>query len=168
MSEAIERRQFARALLIAFHLNEDDCISAAIHACPVDSIPVLASAVPLSFLTRFLDVCATKLAPGTAASPYVEFFLRWTLALLTAHGRAFKERPSYFQASLRNIHKALLAHKDALSKMYVWVTRTLSLTLAHMHASVAAHRVRPTVQDADQPLHAALLDVQRKCGGGRG
>lgn len=114
---AIAAGSFGRALLLALHLNEAGPIHRAVEAAPADVVPLLASLVPPVFLSRLLDFVASRLAPGTAGSPHLEFHLRWALALMQCHSRIIKEKPLVFGGPLRAVHKAVIAHRDSIAKM---------------------------------------------------
>lgn len=116
---AVGRRHFARALLLALHLNETPVIARAVEAAPADAVELVAATVPLAFLQRLLDHVSSRLGPAPAGSPHLEFYVRWALALLQAHGRGLRERPAHFGGSLRSLQKALLAHREALGKLCV-------------------------------------------------
>ena len=117
MGAAIADRQFARALLIALHLNESGPIVAALEAAPRDALGLIASVVPLAFLQRALELVAARLEPGSAGSPHIEFFLQWALALLQAHGRALKERSALFGGALRSLQRSFLAHRESIGRL---------------------------------------------------
>jgi periodic tryptophan protein 2 len=114
---AIAEGSFARALLLALHINETPLVQRAVEAPPADAIALICTTVPPVFLNRLLEVVAARLAPGPAGSPHLEFTLRWALALLQTHGRAVRERPLVFGGAVRALHRAIVAHRDALGKL---------------------------------------------------
>lgn len=117
-SEALEEGQFVKALLIALHLNEGWLIVKVVEALPVQALALLFSFVPTPFLARLLDILASKLHPnGASRSPHVEFYLRALLALLTAHAKKIRDRPTTFAGALRSAQRALVSQREALSKM---------------------------------------------------
>jgi periodic tryptophan protein 2 len=116
--EALEDGQFVKALLVSLHLNEGWLIVKVLEALPVQALSLLFSFVPSPFLARLIDIIASKLHPtGADRSPHVEFFLRALLALLTAHSKKIRDRPTTFAGSLRSAQRALVAQRDALAKM---------------------------------------------------
>jgi periodic tryptophan protein 2 len=130
VAAAIAGGAFARALLLALHLGEAPLIAAAAAAPPAHLLPLIASTVPLAFLLRLVGHVAACLAPETRAageaggatggsepSPHIEFYLRWALALLQAHARAFRERTGYFSGALRALQRALVAQKEGVGRL---------------------------------------------------
>lgn len=117
MEAAIGAGSFGRALLLSLHLNEAATIHRAVEAPPADVVPLLVSLVPPVFLSRLLDVVGGRLAPGTAGSPHLEYYLRWALALMQCHGRLIRDKPLLFAAPLRAVHKAIVAHRDTIARM---------------------------------------------------
>ena len=117
MIAAIHERQYARALLIALHLNETGSIVAAAEAAPLDALALISSVIPAAFLLRMLELVALKLELGAAGSPHIEFYLQWALSLLTSHGRVLKERAHLFVGPLRSLQKAFLAQRESIGKL---------------------------------------------------
>jgi len=112
---ALGAGQYARGLLLACHLGEAGLIEAALEATPTDLSRLVARALPVAFVDRVLGAVAALLHPSSArATPHVEFYLRWLLALLSGHSAAFTARPALFASSLRSAHRALLSRRETL------------------------------------------------------
>ena len=59
------------------------------------------------------------IAESITASPHLEYFMHWSLAILQYHGEACKQAGSALLGALRAIHKSVGAHRDALVKLCV-------------------------------------------------
>lgn len=105
--------EHAKALVMALHLNERSVLDAVVDAVPVDAVGPVCQAVPVVFLQPLMDLVAAKIA----ASPHVEFFMRWSLAILQHHGRYVQEHPAALLGSVRQLQKSVLSHRDALAKL---------------------------------------------------
>jgi periodic tryptophan protein 2 len=115
LETALTNGSFARALLLACHLGEQGLLERVLEGTPTGLIRLVGRALPLAFLDKVLSTVASKLEAGSPkASPHIEFYLTWLLALLTAHSGLYKSRPSMFAASLRAAHKALVGRRDSL------------------------------------------------------
>jgi periodic tryptophan protein 2 len=116
--EALAQEQYARALLLALHLNERPLLASILGATPAAAIELVCRVVPAAFLPRLLEIVAAKLQPGTAdTSPHIEFYLMWCLALLQTHGSSLRERSTFVVTALRSVQKALVGQKDSLVKL---------------------------------------------------
>jgi hypothetical protein len=64
---------------------------------------------------RLMEIVASCIT----ASPHLEYYLHWSLAILQYHGEAAKQAGSSLLGALRAIHKSVGAHRDALVKLCV-------------------------------------------------
>jgi hypothetical protein len=114
--------QYARALLLALHLNDTPLVRRVVDDTPLAAVRLVAAAVPTTFLARLIEIIAASLLPDSAATPatpHLEFALTWVLALLEANGKPMRAHPRLFAAGLRSVQRALLHHRDTLGKLYV-------------------------------------------------
>lgn len=135
--EACEQGQFARAMLMALHLNEKPIIEDVLIQTPLRSVHLVACTIPVVFLSRLLEIIAEKLSlESPKATPHLEFFFAWALALLQTHGSAIKERISVFGPPLRALQKAMLSCRDSLGKLAnsnQFLLDFLALSAKHAH-----------------------------------
>ena len=128
---------FARALLVSLHLGEPHLIALSLDSPPVEHVPLIATTIPLVFLSRLIDTIAARLAPAAenatterivaapkrgstaavAASVHLEYYLIWALALLQSHGRALRERQGFFAGSLRSLQRAMMSQRETLARL---------------------------------------------------
>ena len=119
--------KFARALLLALHLNDALLVRRVVDGTPLNAVRLVASAIPATFLARLLEVISASLMPdhaeggilAVAPTPHLEFALTWCLSLLELNGSALRSHPGLFTAGLRSIQRSLLYHRETLGKLCV-------------------------------------------------
>lgn len=124
--EAITEKDFLRALVMAFRLNEQPLIRRVYEAIPVTDISLVVKHIPIVYLARLLRF----LAQATDETPHLEFSLRWIHALLSAHGPYLKENASFFTAELRIVQKAIAKVQSELARLADDNVYTLDYLLA--------------------------------------
>ena len=85
---ALRQRDFTRAILMAFRLNERKLLQEALESVPWDEIEVVSSSLPDLYVEKVLEF----LASSFEVSRHLEFYLIWTQKLLMVHGQKLKSR----------------------------------------------------------------------------
>lgn len=111
--EAINTKDFLRALVMAFRLNERPLIRRIHEAIPVADVLLVVQNLPMVYLARLLRF----LAQTTEESPHLEFNLRWIEALLGAHGPYLKDHASSLASELRTVQKAIAKVQSELARL---------------------------------------------------
>lgn len=111
--EAVKERDFLRALVMAFRLNERPLIRRVYEATPVADVSLIVKQLPNVYLARLLRF----VAQATDESPHLEFNLRWIEALLSAHGPYLKDQASSFASELRTVQKAIAKIHSELARL---------------------------------------------------
>lgn len=101
--QALNDRQFARALMMAFRLNEPYLIRKIYEKIPADDIPLIISEVPTTYLARL----ARFVALSADETPHLEFNLIWIANLLQQHGVFLKEHAQTYSTELRMLQRSL-------------------------------------------------------------
>lgn len=101
--QAIERREYLKALVMAFRLNLDPLISRAFFGVPPSDIEIVVREMPDVYLSRLMRVVARQ----ADESPHLEFCLRWIQTIFTCHGRVLKERRGEFASEVRGLMRAV-------------------------------------------------------------
>ena len=99
----LAQREFLKALVMAFRLNEKPLVQKVYEAVPRADIRLIARGLPVVYvgpLVRFV-------AEHMERSPHVEFDLLWASALLGAHGRHLRDRAGEYASVLRALQKGL-------------------------------------------------------------
>ncbi|KAH7470736.1 hypothetical protein PRIC2_001242 [Phytophthora ramorum] len=117
ITQTLERREYARALVMALHLNEEPLIARCVEGVPLANIPLVAQTLRGEmYLQRLLQLLAKRLEK----SPHLEFYLQWSLAVLNTHGQTLRDDPSSSATclpTLRSLQKSIARHLQDLAKI---------------------------------------------------
>lgn len=106
-------RDFLKALVMAFRLNERSLIRRVYNGIPVADVSLVVRDVPAVYLARLLRFVAQQ----ADESPRLEFNLVWIEALLSRHGRYLKENAGQFAAELRSVQKSVTRIQAELARL---------------------------------------------------
>lgn len=101
--EAIGQKDYLRAFIMAFRLNEKPLIRHVYEKTPLDNIPLTIEQLPTVYLALLLRF----VAQASDETPHLEFNLVWIETLLRVHGRYLKDHAAGFSQELRSIQKAV-------------------------------------------------------------
>nr|XP_051685245.1 periodic tryptophan protein 2 homolog [Oryctolagus cuniculus] len=124
--EALRRREFTRAILMAFRLNEQKLVQEALEAVPWDEIEVVGASLPELYVEKVLQF----LAASFEASRHLEFYLTWAQRLLLLHGHKLKSRAGALLPAVQSLQRSIQRHLDSLSKLCDWNRYNIQYTLA--------------------------------------
>ncbi|KAF2269326.1 WD40 repeat-like protein [Lojkania enalia] len=110
---ALADKQFLKALVMAFRLNERSLIRRVYEAIPVNDIQIVVRDMPTVYLPRLLRFVAVQ----AEDSPHLEFNLLWIEALLSRHGRWMKENRGAMEAELRSVEKVVRRIQSELARL---------------------------------------------------
>lgn len=117
ITQALARREYSRALVMALHLNEEPLIARCVEGVSVASIPLVAQTLHGEmYLQRLLQLLAKRMEH----SPHLEFYLQWSLAVLNTHGQTLRDDPSNSGTclpTLRSLQKSIARHLQDLAKI---------------------------------------------------
>ena len=116
LEEALASNRYSRAALLALHLNEPSATLRMIDATPVAAIRSVAKAIPRIFIKELL----TQLARRLVQAPHLEHSMEWITAVLEEHSDALRSDASTSAgvlAVLHQVQKAILFHRDSVSKL---------------------------------------------------
>eukprot|EP00123_Amoebidium_parasiticum_P001398 comp12472_c0_seq1/m.7413 comp12472_c0_seq1/g.7413 ORF comp12472_c0_seq1/g.7413 comp12472_c0_seq1/m.7413 type:complete len:857 (-) comp12472_c0_seq1:495-3065(-) len=111
--KTLGQREYAKALAMAFRLNEKTIIRAVVEAVPVEDVPLVVQAVPSTYVERLLGFVGSVLEK----TPHVEFYLTWVFHLFSVHGRFIKDNSTRCMPILQTLQKSATYHQDALAKL---------------------------------------------------
>ncbi|PSN74398.1 WD40 repeat-like protein [Corynespora cassiicola Philippines] len=109
----LAQKEYLKALVMAFRLNERNLIRRVYEATPVSDIPLVVNDMPAVYLGRLLRFVAVQ----ADESPHLEFNLIWLEALLSKHGRWMKDNKAGLEAELRNVEKAVRRIQTELARL---------------------------------------------------
>lgn len=102
-------KEYSAALIMALKLNETNLVQEVVEKIPHKDIELVLESLPDNFIHRTVDFISSMLN-----SNHIEFYLKWTCALLTKFGQ--KSETVDAQA-LVHLHQNLNRKYEALNKM---------------------------------------------------
>jgi periodic tryptophan protein 2 len=129
--DCIKHKEYSRALLMALQLgdmltdsHENNLLTEVIEAVPTETIPLVVRSVTGGSVCRLIEA----LAPRLLASRHLEFYLAFSLEVLSAHGALLKPQSitarasmgttmvttQRLRAALRSLQKAILRQQQVL------------------------------------------------------
>lgn len=111
--ESIAEKDYLRAVVMAFRLNEKTLIRQVYEMIPMSNVPLVVKDLPLVYLAQLLDL----VAHASDGNPHFECNLIWIETFLRIHGRYLKERAAYFSTEMRAIQKAIAKVQAELGRM---------------------------------------------------
>lgn len=106
-------KDYLKALVMAFRLNEAPLIRQVFERVPHNSISLVVSELPLVYLPRLLRFVAMH----TEESPHLEFCLLWIQAILVNHGQWVGDNRASVDAELRVVGRAVGKIRDELRRL---------------------------------------------------
>lgn len=106
-------KEYLKALIMAFRLNESSLIHRVYESIPPGDIRLVGRQMPVVYVSRLLKFVAEHLEK----SPHLEFDLIWANTLLLAHGRYLKDRSGEFASVLRVLQKGLTESQQTITKL---------------------------------------------------
>uniref|UniRef100_A0A1E1XQK7 Putative wd40-repeat-containing subunit of the 18s rrna processing complex n=1 Tax=Amblyomma sculptum TaxID=1581419 RepID=A0A1E1XQK7_AMBSC len=110
---AAREKDFVRAVMAAFRLNEDELTTEVVEGVPVAEIELVCRSLPQVYVEKLLNFVGAKLETTT----HVQFYVTWVVTLLKGHGEALKERSQNIMATLRTVMKNVGLRHAELSKV---------------------------------------------------
>ncbi|KAF1833960.1 periodic tryptophan protein 2 [Decorospora gaudefroyi] len=111
--DTLAQKDYLKALIMAFRLNECNLIRRVYEGTPVTMVALLVKELPSVYLGRLLRFVALQ----ADESPHLEFNLVWIEALLTSHGRWMKDNRAGLEAELRSVEKAVRRIQAELARL---------------------------------------------------
>lgn len=110
---AAREKDYVRAVVAAFRLNEDELTTEVIEGIPVGEIDLVCRSLPQVYVEKLLNFVGAKLESTT----HVHFYVTWVVTLLKGHGEVLKERSRNIMATLRTVTKNVGLRHTELSKV---------------------------------------------------
>ena len=111
--ETVKEREYLRALVMAFRLNERHLVRGVYQRIPRSDISLVVKSLPSVYLARLLRF----IAQVTEESPHLEFNLLWVEALMSQHGRYLRNNIASFVAELRILQRGIARIQADLARM---------------------------------------------------
>ena len=140
--DAIRQKDFLRAIVMAFRLNERPVIHRVYEAVPAADVDLIVKNIPGVYLGRLMRFIAQL----TDENPQLELNLKWIEALLSAHGPYLKDHASHFTAELRTVQKAIIKIQSELARLADDNAYSLDYLLAQHLADAEVDRTLQTIR----------------------
>lgn len=111
--ESIAKKDYLRALVMAFHLNEKSLIRRVYEEIEFSDVKLTVKNLPTIYLTRLVMF----VAQANDESPHFEFNLLWIESILMVHGQYLKDHAKHFSSELRTMQKAVAKVQVDLSRL---------------------------------------------------
>lgn len=105
----VQEKEYSAALIMALKLNESNLVQEVVEQIPHKDIELVLESLPENFIHRTVDFISSMLN-----SNHIEFYLKWTCALLTKFGQKSETVDSQ---ALVHLHQNLNRKYEALNKM---------------------------------------------------
>jgi len=106
-------KDYLKALVMAFRLNEAGLIQRVFQAIPYKDIPLVVEHFPTVYVARLLRYVAAQ----TEQSPHVEFNLLWIKALVDKHGAWLSANRGKVDIELRVVARAITKMKEEIRRL---------------------------------------------------
>ena len=128
--ESLAKKDYLRALAMAFHLNETSLIRRVYEEIDFSDVEMTVKCLPKIYLARLLIL----VAQANDESPHFEFNLLWIESILMAHGQYLKDHARSFSSELRTMQKAIAKVQADLSRLADDNIYALDYLLSHTKA----------------------------------
>jgi periodic tryptophan protein 2 len=108
-----KEKDYLKALVMAFRLNEAPLLRQVFESIPHNSISLVVEELPVVYVPRLLRFVGLQ----TEESPHLEFCLLWVQAILTSHGQWVGENRAKVDAELRTVSRAVGRIRDELRRL---------------------------------------------------
>src|SRR5690606_20061028 len=108
-----QEKDYLKALVMAFRLNEVGLISRVFQAIPYTDIGHVVADFPPVYVSRLLRYVAAQ----TEESPHIEFCLLWIKALVDKHGAWLSANRSKVDVELRIVARAVGKMRDEIRRL---------------------------------------------------
>ncbi|KAH8888717.1 WD40 repeat-like protein [Thozetella sp. PMI_491] len=108
-----QEKDFLKALVMAFRLNEAGLIKRVFQEIPYKEIPLVVEQFPTVYVARLLRFVAAQ----TEQSPHMEFCLLWIKSLVDKHGAWLTANRGKVDVELRVVARAVARMKDEIRRL---------------------------------------------------
>ncbi|KAI1768701.1 WD40-repeat-containing domain protein [Hypoxylon sp. FL1150] len=106
-------KDYLKALVMAFRLNEAQLIRRVFLSVPYTDIPLVVEQFPTVYVARLLRFVAAQ----TEESPHIEFCLLWIKALVDKHGSWLTANRSKVDVELRVVARAITRMRNEIKRL---------------------------------------------------
>lgn len=108
-----KEKDYLKALIMAFRLNEAALVQRVFEGIPHNDIALVIEDLPVVYIPRLLRFIASQ----AEESPHLEFCLLWIEAILVSHGQWVSDNRGSVEAELRTVNRAVAKIRDELRRL---------------------------------------------------
>ena len=108
-----KEKDYLKALVMAFRLNEASLLRQVFEGIPHDSVRLVVEGLPVVYIQRLLRFVAMQ----TEQSPHLEFCLIWVQAIMDSHGQWIGDNRGAVDAELRVVSRNVSKIRDELRRL---------------------------------------------------
>jgi periodic tryptophan protein 2 len=108
-----QERDYLKALVMGFRLNEAGLIKRVFQAVPPSDVSLIVADLPTVYVSRLLRFVAAQ----TEDSPHIEFCLLWIKALVDKHGAWLTANRGKMDIELRAVSRAVSKMRDEIRRL---------------------------------------------------
>ncbi|KAL2212044.1 WD40 repeat-like protein [Sarocladium strictum] len=108
-----QEKDYLKALVMAFRLNEAGLIKRVWQGISAPDIPLVVADLPTVYVARLLRFVAAQ----TEESPHIEFCLLWIKALVDKHGSWLSTNRGKMDVELRVVSRAIARMRDEIRRL---------------------------------------------------
>jgi periodic tryptophan protein 2 len=108
-----QERDYLKALVMGFRLNEAGLIKRVFQAVPPPDVSLIVADLPTVYVSRLLRFVAAQ----TEESPHIEFCLLWIKALVDKHGAWLTANRGKMDIELRAVSRAVSKMRDEIRRL---------------------------------------------------
>jgi periodic tryptophan protein 2 len=106
-------KDYLKALVMAFRLNEAGLIKRVFQAIPPAEVSLVVANLPIVYVSRLLRFVAAQ----TEESPHIEFCLLWIKAIVDNHGAWLTANRAKADIELRVVARAVSRMRDEIKRL---------------------------------------------------
>ncbi|KAL2760510.1 hypothetical protein ACRALDRAFT_1025529 [Sodiomyces alcalophilus JCM 7366] len=111
--EVLDQKDYLKALVMAFRLNETSLLQRVFLAIPYPDISLVVQGLPVVYVSRLARFVATQ----TEETPHMEFCLLWIKAILDNHGTWLMQNRGKVDVELRLLSRAVTRTRDEIRRL---------------------------------------------------
>jgi len=113
LSTLRDEKDYLKALVMAFRLNERYLIHQVYEAIPQQDIKLVVRDLPLVYLSKLIHFVTEMSEEG----PHLEFALLWLESVLSRHGKHIREKRGEFEPEMRGVVKCIQRIQNELARL---------------------------------------------------
>ncbi|KAI0448738.1 periodic tryptophan protein 2 [Xylaria acuta] len=149
-------KDYLKALVMAFRLNEAGLVKRVFQAIPYPDIPLAVEQFPTVYVARLLRFVAAQ----TEESPHIEFCMLWIKALVDKHGPWLKANRSKVDIELRVVARAIARMQNEIRRLADENVYMIDYLLGQADTKPAESNGQSLVDGHDEPMRTLTTNDQ--------